>query len=587
MAMLQLLRQDDFTGGLNLRADQFQLAENESPKMLNVEVDPRGGVFSRGGMRRITSQPIVGGNLLLENNDVLQAENNDLFIPEVVSGWNPKRMFHFETTANYLMLSTGFDGASNGDVFYSTGSDFTSLSIGVTNSEGAAFAEWGDTLHVSPGLGVRGCTWNGTTVTNVNSSGDATGGIYTAWGAASNHIPQAKHLLTHAGKLFVANTREFTGTGGSYTSHPNRIRWSDENAPLRWTAANYIDINDNGGYITGIASFGGALLVFKQSAVFAIYGYNSDTFQVVELSKKVGAVNSHSIVTTERGVYFFSWPEGLFVYTGSSLIDLFEPIRPIIQTSKVNSAATSQIHVNYLNRRVWVSLPYSEETVPTYSTTAFVYDPSLGRSQNLGESFGVNDAFSGRGSWTRFSTADGFGIAGGVTFIKNSGEVLNVAAHPTIDCVFACDVYSQQTDNFDGSESNFASVYRTRWLDGGNYSQKKMFRRPDFVLKQASTARDLNLNIYHDYEEAEGSEQRVFTVGIPASGTGAIWGYPPNGSMVWGSSTWGTPNAGAFIKTGSNLGLARSVQIEISGPTGKSWGIDSFTIKYNPRRIRG
>lgn len=587
MAMLQLLRQDDFTGGLNLRADQFQLAENESPKMLNVEVDPRGGIFSRGGMRRITTQPIVGGNILLENNDVLQAENNDLFSPELTYGWNPKRLFHFETTANYLMLSTGFDGSLNGEVFYGTGGDFTNLNVAVTNSEGAAFAEWGDRLHIAPGLGAQGRTWNGTTLTAINSTSDATGGIYTAWGTASNHIPQSKLLLTHAGKLFVANTREFTGTAGSYVDYPNRIRWSDENAPMRWTAANYIDINDNGGYITGIASFNGALLVFKQSAIFAVYGYNGDTFQVVELSKKIGAVNSHSIVTTERGVYFFSWPEGLFVYTGSSVVDLFEPIRPIILTSKVNVAAVSHIHVNYLNRRVWVSLPYSESGDSTRATASFVYDPSLGRSQNVGESFGVNDAFSGRGSWTQFRTADGYGISGGTTFISSNGQIVNAAAHPTADCVFNCDVYSQQTDNFDGTELNFESYYRTRWLDGGNYSQKKMFRRPDFVLKQASTARDLSLEIYHDYEEAEGSEKRTFNLNIPASGSGAIWGAAPSGNMFWGSSSWGAPNEGAFIKTGSNLGLARAVQIEMSGPLGKSWGVDSFTVKFNPRRVRG
>ena len=49
MAALQIFEQQDFTGGLNLRADQFQLADNESPRMLNVEIDPRGGVFARGG----------------------------------------------------------------------------------------------------------------------------------------------------------------------------------------------------------------------------------------------------------------------------------------------------------------------------------------------------------------------------------------------------------------------------------------------------------------------------------------------------------------------------------------------------------
>ena len=33
-----------FTGGLNLRSDQFNLNDNESPDLLNVIVDPRGGI---------------------------------------------------------------------------------------------------------------------------------------------------------------------------------------------------------------------------------------------------------------------------------------------------------------------------------------------------------------------------------------------------------------------------------------------------------------------------------------------------------------------------------------------------------------
>jgi hypothetical protein len=57
---IQIFEQKDFTGGLNLRSDQFQLADNESPEMLNVEVDPRGGVFSRGGMARINTSNVAG-----------------------------------------------------------------------------------------------------------------------------------------------------------------------------------------------------------------------------------------------------------------------------------------------------------------------------------------------------------------------------------------------------------------------------------------------------------------------------------------------------------------------------------------------
>ena len=60
MSRLLTDRYDDFTGGLNLRADQFQLAKNESPDMLNVEIDPRGGVFSRGGMHRLNTTAVNG-----------------------------------------------------------------------------------------------------------------------------------------------------------------------------------------------------------------------------------------------------------------------------------------------------------------------------------------------------------------------------------------------------------------------------------------------------------------------------------------------------------------------------------------------
>jgi hypothetical protein len=587
MATLELLRVDDFTGGLNLRADQFQLAPNESPRMLNVEIDPRGGVFSRGGMRRITSQPIVGGNIITEGNDTLQLESGDLFTPETISDWTPEVLFPFEGIANYLMLSTGASGATDGNVYYSTGSDFTSLAVPVKNEHGCGFAEWGDFLFMTPGLGAQCRRWNGTTLTTLNSTSDATGGIYTAWGAAADHMPQSRHILTHAGKTFVAYTREFNGTGGSYTDYPNRIRWSDENAPTRWTSANYIDINDGGTGITAIASFNGTLLVFKATSVYAIYGYNSDTFQVVELSKRVGTITSHSVATTERGVYFFSWPDGLFVYTGSSILDLFEPIRPIIQTSQVNTAYIDEIYVNYVNRRIWVSLPYSDAGGATLPTTSFVYDPSIGSSGDAGESFGVNDAFSGRGSWTMFRTADGYGVAGGCTFVTSSGQVIHAVAHPVLDAVAGVDVYTQQTDNFDGSDVNFESYYRTRWMDAGNYSMKKMWRRPDFVLKQKPTARDLIIDVYHDYEEAAGSQKRTFNLNIAATGSGALWGFPPTGNMTWGSSSWGPPNEGAFMETGSNLGLARAVQLEITGPTGLSWGVDSFTVKFNPRRVRG
>ena len=38
MASVSVKQVNDFTGGLNYSADQFQLKDNESPDMLNVEI---------------------------------------------------------------------------------------------------------------------------------------------------------------------------------------------------------------------------------------------------------------------------------------------------------------------------------------------------------------------------------------------------------------------------------------------------------------------------------------------------------------------------------------------------------------------
>jgi hypothetical protein len=126
MSNVSVERYDDFTGGLNLRADQFQLARNESPDMLNVEVDPRGGLFTRGAMREINSTAVSGT-------------------------WNPYKLHPFYGATPRVML------ANSTDVWHSTGTNFTQLAyssgnnIVASNVNGASFANWGAKLYIATG----------------------------------------------------------------------------------------------------------------------------------------------------------------------------------------------------------------------------------------------------------------------------------------------------------------------------------------------------------------------------------------------------------------------------------------------------
>jgi hypothetical protein len=142
--VINSIRVDDFTGGLNLDANVFRLAKNQSGDLLNVDLNPKGGVSSRWGFSRINTSAAGGF---------------------AAGAFYPSRLFSWQGTTRYLML------ASNDGVYHSTGGNFTSLSLTTNNEFGASFAPW-DTvstslLYVARGAGYQMTKWNGTTTTNL------------------------------------------------------------------------------------------------------------------------------------------------------------------------------------------------------------------------------------------------------------------------------------------------------------------------------------------------------------------------------------------------------------------------------------
>jgi len=535
MPQILVERRNDFTGGLNLRADQFQLADNESPDMLNMEVDPRGGLFTRGAYREINSTAVTGT-------------------------WSPKRLSWFKGTSQYLMLST------ETSVHTSTGSNFTQLNFGAaqpvvaSGGNGIEFAQWGDTMYMVTGSAATASyKWK---VTDTYATAlTASGPTWQAYASpVGGYFPKAEHTIQHTNKMFVANTKE------DGTSYPNRLRWSHEGLPSDWLQSDYIDFNGGGDGITGLSVVAGHLVVFKPQAIYVLFGYDSTDHNVVELSSVLGCDGSTKIATSENGVYFYTHTKGLFFYNGNTVVDLFQNLKSMYPLGYISDAYTSKITVSYVNRRVWLSMPYSTITSPSTATINFVYDQSI----------------STNGSWVKHSSGDGYGLVGGTDFITTAGGVNPLMMHSYIPRVVRVDVFTSETDLLATVETNFASTYRTGWVDGNSYSMKKMFRRPDFVLKQVNTQRTLNIRVFHNFEEAVGNQRKSIDIVLPPSSSGGVWG-----TMRWGTGTWGVVAAGAEVRRGSNLGLARSVQLLFTGPTGGYWGIDSIAYKYNNRKVTG
>ncbi len=225
MAQILFDQVRDFTGGLNFRADQFQLANNESPFILNLDVDPRGGVFSRAGYRKKHTTQVSGN-------------------------WNPKGLFNYKDAASpRIILNTGKENSTAGKIYQSSGSNFSTIQfssgndIAVESTNGAGVTQWLDTLYFAVGKdSSQMYKWNqgDTYATALLASGPT-------WQPYQNpvggYMPRAELVRAHANKLFVANTKELNDDATpSLVDHPNRIRWSHENSPENWFQDDYIDI---------------------------------------------------------------------------------------------------------------------------------------------------------------------------------------------------------------------------------------------------------------------------------------------------------------------------------------------------------
>jgi hypothetical protein len=535
MAQILLERYDDFTGGLNLRADQFLLSKNESPDMLNVEIDPRGGVFSRGAMQRLNATAVTGT-------------------------WAPDKLHAFYGAVPTIML------ANSTKVYRSTGASFSTLEfssgndIATTNAHGASFGNWGDTLYISTGAsGTAGYKWK--TTDTYATALTASGPTWQAYvSPVGGYMPKAEHNIVHANKMFVANTVE------DGVAYPDRLRWSHEGLPEDWLESDFIDFKGGGSGINGLAVVQGQLVIFKTNAIYLLIGTDSDNFNVVELTATLGCSSRNSIATAEQGVFFYSTPEGLFFYDGSVVRDIFDPLRPIVDDKELSALSTEPFSVSYVGRRVWLALPFDPDALATAPTANFVYDPSIGP----------------RGAYIKFATHDNKGVIGGINWTDSNNDNLRLFIHPTQPYVLKVDLYDEEEDNIDGTPTGFVSFYRTGWIDGKTYAQKKMFRRPDIAFKQVDTQRTINVKVFHNYEESSGSERKQFNAILGASGVGMQWGVDN-----WGTGLWGKKSVGVQILNGSNLGFARSVQLLFTGPLSQDWGFDSIAIKYNNRKMTG
>ena len=343
---LEPLNLMDFTGGLNLRRNQFQLAENESPDMLNVDIDPRGGFYTRKGWQRW---------------------NPDDIVDATVTTWKPRNAavhtWANGTQVTYVVNDNVIYWAAEDTVF----SPLTGITADATPHL-ADFAPWGDDLYIACGMFHPSYRRNGLSAPmalDPDSWSEVDAPVH-------NTMPQAEFVAGHASYLFCAVTVE------AGVNHFARVRWSHPGKPDSWREDDFLDIDTGGGRITGIGSFRDHLLIFKTNSMWALYGYDEDTWQLIKVSVSVGCPSVTAASRSESAVYFFSASDkgGIYAYSGESPVYISESLRPAFE----EILAYENVFVSWAGRRLWVSMPWIKEVGSTASITSlFVLNPDIGQ----------------------------------------------------------------------------------------------------------------------------------------------------------------------------------------------------------------
>jgi hypothetical protein len=540
----QLYSLRDFTGGLNLVADTFKLQENESPDLLNVDIDRRGGFQVRRGVYPYSATALSAA-------------------PNTIWSYN-------DTGTVYTMAQVGTG------VRHSTGSAWTTLTrmAGATPTDDLGTADGTDVCAVTfnnISYWARGnrdiVKWDGganATVLTSNFNDTTT--------ATSGNIPRADHMAVHSGYLWVAGTWE------SDVHYPNRVRWSWANtfndSGENWRLNDYIDIDDgkDSDYITAIIPYGDQLIVFKRDSVYAVYGYSGESFSVVNISNTVGAVSHQAAIATPAGLYFFDHQTGLNRYDGRSVTWVFEQIWPAMRDGSIPSALIDNVDLGWVENRLWVSVPWDElPAVPRGMT--FVLDPRVKQG----------------GSWTKYSLQAGPFARG-----HRTEEYLGYL-HGT-NRIYRFDVQDQHYDYFNaaGGPTVINAYYRTKWIDLGEPAVKKRWRRTE-ALMQVDQGYDLPVVSYSDYDPTVTVKNFSFnSVPSPSGITDGIWDDP---ASDWDDANWARSGVYGYVDRGSTLGIARSVSLKVGGQVMTTpvpglpqaptfWGVDALIFKYVPRRVR-
>ena len=534
----------DFTGGLNLNTNIMQLAPNESPDMMNVDVSNGGGFrqrkavvgydYSFAGYGDIHAYYGSGGNQIIANDEIIA------FTGTAINVYSTPGGSVIDTFTNYR------------NHLYPLRS-----------------VQFKDKLYLQNGINAP-LRWDGSTDTALTQTynGDLTA-------PNDGDMPIGKCMAVYKGCVFVANTLE------SGTNYRSRIRWSHPNQPEDYVETHWIDVDvgtDADG-ITALVPFDDRLLIFKRNSVHVLFGDPPENLSVYPLSHDVGTVSQETVASSPMGVYFFDPNEGVYLYNGRSIEWKFASLYPALQDGRIPRSASDLVALGWVDRRLWVGVPWTEDASLDRPTRTFILDPAVGKN----------------GAWTHYD----FGVRALLewapsdtepVWLARVGQYIPIAEGYTNHMSLLNQNQSHDHDGSPGAplERRIKGWYTTPWFDLGEPAVKKRWRRPEVVLIDGQDSQVL-CKVYKDYDPTD--VKRTMRFITDANSAGTTTGVWDDVGDEWDVNTWaaesGTRGERWVNDKGTPIGSARAVALRFENPPQEvDWGINSLTLKVTPRTVR-
>lgn len=531
----------DFTGGLNLQTEIQNLRLNEVAAVWDIDFNPRGGFRVRNGLNYVVrNSGIFKGTGFYDNTGAYILGQVSLGT-DCIIGVSAQ-----QGTTDRLLWS--WDGASL--TYYS---HVVTDNSSVNNDSFVRYATWNSKLYLAncwSSGSLRALRRTGSAFATQTVLTNSWNNDYTA--PAGGNMPLARLVANHQGHMWVADTVE------SATRYRHRVRFSHPLQGEDWAEADYFDIDnsDASDQITALIPFRDMLLVFKRRSVYAVFGYDRDSFVVERVSGAAGAAGPEAVDVSENGVYWWSSDGDVMFFDGSRITGLGERIKTA--TTYWNSLA-STVRVCWAEGRVWVTWTSNG------ASDCFVFDPAIGK----------------QGAWTRYSA----GITSLCWYRRvdtyNPNSIFCLSDVSTASTEFLYDINSETKEADDigtisvgvPAEVEIVGELRTSWFTGNDTALKKSFKRLN-VTAAAKEPCELMVDVYLDYNTNQVTKTLTMPFTIDAAGT--LWG-----TGVWGTNTWGDAGSQYLFDRLQSVGRGRAVQFVFRMENNQSrWWVDSFTLPY-------